>query len=46
MSIRKVAAGQVTGVESDENITKTAAMGWEPEDEADLLAETDQADTD
>ena len=43
MSIRKTAAGQVLGTE-DEGITKTAATGWEPEDEAGLAEENDEAD--
>jgi hypothetical protein len=44
MSIRKTASGQVLGTEGDQGITKTAATGWEPEDEKDLLDETTEAD--
>jgi hypothetical protein len=44
MSIRKTASGEVTAVEPDDGITKTAAMGWEPEDEDGLAAENEQAD--
>jgi hypothetical protein len=43
MSIRKTAAGQVLGTE-DEGITKTAATGWEPEDETGLQDEIAEAD--
>ena len=44
MSIRKTAAGQVLGTEGDQGITKTAATGWEAEDEQDLADENTEAD--
>jgi hypothetical protein len=46
VSIRKTAAGQVLGTEPDEGISKTAATDWQPEDEAGLADENDQADSD
>jgi hypothetical protein len=46
MTIRKTgsATGEVTGVEGDEGITKTAGAAWTAEAEAELQAENADAD--